>query len=57
MSFADFFDLGLFRASEVAEVEEESLGLARCEGLADEGSYVLVVADGGREEELVQLVC
>lgn len=53
MSFADFFDLGLFRASEVAEVEEERLGLARCEGLADEGSYVLVVADGGREEELV----
>ena len=53
---ADLFDLGLFGARELAEVVEESLRLAGGEGLADEGAEVLVVADGGGEEELVELV-
>jgi hypothetical protein len=46
VSLADFFDLRLFGPREVAEVVEESLGLSRCKSLADEWTYVLVVADG-----------
>lgn len=56
MSLADLLDFGLLGAREVAEAVEEGLGLAGGEGLADEGSQVLAVSDGGGKEELVELV-
>lgn len=56
VSLAHFFDLRLFGPCEVAEVVVECFWLAGGEGLANEGTEVLVVADGRGEEELVELV-
>lgn len=56
MSFADFFDLGFFRAREVFEEVKESVGFTGDESFADEGGEVFAVADSGREEKLVLFV-
>jgi len=57
VSLAHFLNLGLLRAGKVTEVVVEHLRLAGGEGLPDERAYVLVVADGGGQEKLVQFIC
>ena len=56
VSFANFFNFGFFRASEVTEVVEEGFRPTRSERFADERTEVLAVTDGGGKEELFQLV-
>lgn len=53
---ADLLDFRLLGAREMAEVEEQRLGLARSEGLADKGSHILAVRDGRGEEQLVEFL-
>lgn len=56
VGLADLLDFGLFGSGELPEVVKKGLGLAGHEGLADERPYVLAVADGRRQQQLVQLV-